>query len=269
MNHPKQLESLGSLGLTKYESAVYRSLLEHQDYTPTQLAARAKVPRQRIYDVLSSVVERGLCIERHTGKQRRFSAVDPAVALPSLVRQKQAEFEAELAAQRQQVERVVQALTPLYAAGNNTQDPLFHIDVLSEPNRIIDRGIRLAASVEKSICEFFSHTALRQPQEDLARVRELLERGIQYRSIYEKSAWADPDNREFITQCQTWGQEIRFVNQLPFQMQLFDQQVTLLSLQDPLAESPSFTGLCLTHPGFTHMLQISFEVMWRSGVEQL
>ncbi|MBE9030008.1 TrmB family transcriptional regulator [filamentous cyanobacterium LEGE 11480] len=269
MNDQKTLESLGNLGLTKYESAVYRTLLERQDFTPTQLATRAQVPRQRIYDVLSSLVDRGLCIERHSGKQRLFSAVNPAVALPTLLQTKQEQFDAEITQQKQQAELMVKALAPLYAAGNDTQDPLAYIDVLSEPNRIVDRGAQLAESVEQSICVFFTHPSLMSYEDGLKLVKGPIDRGISYRSVYEKSMWEDPSSREFIQQCQAWGQAVRFVPELPFKMQLFDDQVTLLSLQDPLAGNPSFTALCVTHPGLAKMLQISFEVMWRSGVEQL
>jgi HTH-type transcriptional regulator, sugar sensing transcriptional regulator len=60
----EQIEQLSGLGLTRYEAAAYAALLGRQGFTPAQVAARAGVPRQRIYDVLASLGARGLCIER-------------------------------------------------------------------------------------------------------------------------------------------------------------------------------------------------------------
>jgi sugar-specific transcriptional regulator TrmB len=265
MQDSQQLENLVSLGLTRYEAAVYLALLERQDFTPPQAATRAQVPRQRIYDVLSSLCDRGLCIERHSGRQRLFQAVDPAEALPTLLQEKQRQYEAELSRQKQQTEDLVASLASLYLAGHSTQDPLAYVEVLSEPNRIADRGSQLARSAQESICVFFTYPSLLSYEEGLKLVQDPLDRGISYRTIYEYNIWQDPVSREFIHQCQSWGQQVRFVPEVPFKMQLFDQRITLLSLQDPLAGTPAFTALSITHIGLAKMLQIAFETLWQQG----
>ena len=265
MPDPQKLENLTSLGLNRYEAAVYLSLLERQDFTPSQVATHAQVPRQRIYDVLASLCDRGLCVERHSGRQRLFQAVDPSRALPNLVQERQRQYEAEIARQNQQTEELVAVLAPLYLAGHKTQDPLAYIEVLSDPNRIVERGSHLAQSAQKSIAVFFTYPSLLGYEEGLKLVKNPLNRGISYRSIYEYSIWEDPSSREFILQCQEWGQEVRFVRELPFKMQLFDEGGILLSLQDPLISTPSFTALSINHPGLAKMLQISFETLWEEG----
>ncbi len=269
MSDSQLQEKLSSLGLTRYEASVYLALLERQDFTPTQVASRAQVPRQRIYDVLASLCDRGLCVERHSGRQRLFQAIDPTQALPTLLQIKQRQYEEELLRQRQETEAMVAALGPLYVAGHQRQDPLAYIEVLSEPNRICDRGAQMAQAAQDSICVFFSYPSLISYEEGLQLVQEPLARGLSYRTIYETHSWEDPNNRDFIHQCQEWGQQVRFVPELPFKMQLFDQQGTLLSLQDPLAGIPSFTALVITHVGLAKMLQISFETLWMQGTENV
>ena len=268
MQDSQQLENLTNLGLTRYEAAVYLALLERQDFTPSQLATSAQVPRQRIYDVLASLGDRGLSIERYSGKQRLFGAADPANALPGLLQAKQRQYEAELARQQQQTEKMVAALAPLYAAGHCNQDPLAYIEVLSEPSRIVDRGTHLAQSAQQSICVFFTYPSLLSHEAGLKLVQNPLNRGISYRTIYEHNVWQDPSSREFIHQCQKWGQQVRFVPETPFKMQLFDERVTLLSLQDPLESIPRFTALNITHPGLAKMLKIAFETLWRQGTPE-
>ena len=265
MKDAQRLENLLGLGLTRYESAVYLALLERQDFTPTQVATRAQVPRQRIYDVLASLCDRGLCLERRSGRQRLFQAVDPANALPKLLQDKQRQYETELARQKQQTEGLVASLASLYTAGHNTQDPLAYIELLSDPNRIADRAIQLAHAAQESICVFFTYPSLLSYEEGLNLVKAPLKRGISYRTIYEHNLWQDPASREFVRQCQHRGQQVRFVSELPFKMQIFDRQQTLLSLQDPLAGTPSFTALSISHTGLAKMLQIAFESLWQQG----
>jgi hypothetical protein len=223
------------------------------------------VPRQRIYDVLASLCDRGLCIERYSGRQRLFQAIDPAHALPALLQEKQRQYEAELARQKQQTEDLVTSLASLYRAGHNTQDPLASIEVLSDPNRIAERGIQLAHAAQESISVFFTYPSLLSYEEGLQLVQTPLKRGICYRTIYEFNIWQDPVSREFIQQCQDWGQQVRFVAELPFKMQLFDQQTTLISLQDPRFSTPAFTALSISHVGLAKMLQIAFETLWHQG----
>lgn len=268
MQPSQQLENLANLGLTRYEAAVYLALLERQDFTPSQLANHAQVPRQRIYDVLASLCDRGLAIERRSGKQRLFQAVDPAMALPGLLEAKQRQYDAELALQRRHTETMMAALEPLYAAGHQNQDPLAYIEVLSDPNRIGERGIHLAHSAQKDICVFFTYPSLLSYEAGLTLVKDPLNRGVSYRTIYEHNIWQDPNSREFIQQCQAWGQQVRFVQEVPFKMQLFDERAMLLSLQDLLASTPSFTALSITHPGLAKTLKIAFETFWSQGTAE-
>ena len=268
MQDSQPLDNLISLGLTRYEAAVYFALLERQDFTPTQLASCAQVPRQRIYDVLASLGDRGLTIERHSGKQRLFQAVAPVDALPELLAAKQRQYDAELDKQRQQTEKMVAALTPIYTTGHRNQDPLAYIEVLSDPNRINERGKQLAQTAQQSISVFFTYPSLLSHESGLQLVGDPLKRGLLYRTIYEHQIWQDPNSRDFIRQCQHWGQQVRFVPEVPFKMQLFDERVTLLSLQDPQNSTPSFTALSITHLGLAAMLNIAFETLWQQGLPE-
>ena len=88
------IEALAELGLNGYEATVYLALLARGGLTPTELATRAKVPRQRVYDVLESLASKGLCTSRDT-TPRTFSAVNPTLALEGLSQQRAAALERE------------------------------------------------------------------------------------------------------------------------------------------------------------------------------
>ena len=52
-----QLEELTRLGLTIYEAKAYLALIRRGSSTAAEVARLAGVPRQRIYDVLASLVD--------------------------------------------------------------------------------------------------------------------------------------------------------------------------------------------------------------------
>ena len=69
-------DQLTRLGLTSYEAKAYLALLRRDSSTAAQAARLANVPRQRIYDVLASLVDKGLASTR-PGQVVKYAAVAP------------------------------------------------------------------------------------------------------------------------------------------------------------------------------------------------
>ena len=80
---PPLLAAPAGLGLNAYEARSYLVLVGHPRFKALELAARAHVPRQKIYEVLDSLVEKGFAqvIQDST---KLFSAVPPDQAVPGL-----------------------------------------------------------------------------------------------------------------------------------------------------------------------------------------
>ena len=66
-------------------------LLGHPRFKALELAARAHVPRQKIYEVLDSLVEKGFAqvVQENT---KLFSAVEPGLAIPGLYGRRRGSF---------------------------------------------------------------------------------------------------------------------------------------------------------------------------------
>src|SRR5580700_994716 len=91
---------LQQLGLNAYEARSYLVLLGHPQFKALELAARAHVPRQKVYEILDSLVEKGFAQVVHE-KTKLFSAVEPAMAIPSYLNRRKQSMEHELAEQSQ------------------------------------------------------------------------------------------------------------------------------------------------------------------------
>ena len=74
---------LQQIGLNAYEARSYLVLIGHPRFKALELAARSHVPRQKIYEVLDSLIEKGFA-QVIQEKTKLFSAVEPSLAIPEL-----------------------------------------------------------------------------------------------------------------------------------------------------------------------------------------
>src|SRR6201992_3660227 len=89
---------LQQVGLNAYEARSYLVLMGHPRFKALELAARAHVPRQKIYEVLDSLVEKGFA-QVVQEKTKLFSAVDPALSIPGFLARRSRALQTELTEQ--------------------------------------------------------------------------------------------------------------------------------------------------------------------------
>ena len=75
---------LQQIGLNAYEARSYLVLVGHPKFKALELAARSHVPRQKIYEVLDSLVEKGFA-QMVREKTKLFSAVEPSLAMTTSI----------------------------------------------------------------------------------------------------------------------------------------------------------------------------------------
>lgn len=257
----KLITALNELGLTSYEAAAYLALLGRSSYNPKELAAQANIPRQRIYDVLKSLEDKGLCISKDTSP-RSFRGVEPRQALDRLSRRRADEFERSRQRMIKQAAELVDPLDSLYQVGRAHNDPLEYVDVLGDPARIAIKALDLARSARFNVNSCIKRPFILTQEQNWTFMREPLTRGVRYRAIYETSALDDEELRVWLTNFRQWGQEIRLISALPIKMQAFDDDVVLSSLQDPVGGPPSFTAIVIRHRGMVAMMNLAFEQLW-------
>jgi hypothetical protein len=86
------LDSLKSLGLTKYEALVYIGLLRTAGATATEVHEISGVPRASVYPVLDRLVQKELVSVSHT-TPKRFDAVPPDQGVENLMRRIESDAE--------------------------------------------------------------------------------------------------------------------------------------------------------------------------------
>src|ERR671933_927831 len=109
---------LQQLGLNAYESRSYLVLVGHPRFKALELAARAHVPRQKIYEVLDSLVEKGFA-QVVQEKTKLFSAVDPAMSIPGFLARRSRMLQNELIEQSRLASSLIEDLKKSYKEGQS------------------------------------------------------------------------------------------------------------------------------------------------------
>jgi sugar-specific transcriptional regulator TrmB len=247
------------LGLTTYEARAYVALVRRDSFTAAQLARQAGLPRQRIYDVLASLVEKGLASAR-PGSVVKYAAITPDLAIERLVasrRQAMVDLERDAA-------EVVASLGPAFAAGQSHSDPLEYIEVLRDRGAINERFAELQAGVKREILVFTKPPYATPPQENVEGIE--VTRTHVARSVYELSVFDDPATAEGVRRFIEAGEEARFVDDVPLKLVIIDEAIVMFGMQDPVAGTSELTIMVVEHPALASTLKLSFEAVWARGL---
>jgi sugar-specific transcriptional regulator TrmB len=252
-------DPLVELGLTSYEASAYLAMTRRRSATAPEIARLSQLPRQRVYDVLESLVARGLA-SASPGRPARYIAVSPGDAVDAL-----------LATHRERLEQLerdaaetVARLAPTYDDGREQVDPLDYIEVYREPTMIAKRFTELEAAAEREILVFTKPPYAIPPAENLAGL-ELLERRIEARSVYERSIYDEPAHVEAIRSFIKAGEQARVVDELPLKLVLIDERIAVFTLEDPVSGSPGLTIMVVEHTALASLLKLAFESVWERG----
>jgi sugar-specific transcriptional regulator TrmB len=256
---PRSVAELTQLGLTTYEAKAYVALLGRDSFTAAQVSRQAGLPRQRIYDVLGSLVEKGLASSR-PGSVVKYAAVAPELAIDRLV----AEHRRQLDDLERAAKRAIDDLEPAYKTGLEHTDPLEYIEVLRDAGAINERFGELQAGVKREILVFTKPPYATQPQENAEGLE--VSRHVRARSVYEMSAFDDPAFIVGVERFIEAGEEARFVESLPCKLVIIDETIVMFGMQDPVGTGRDLTIMVVEHPSLAQVLKTSFESTWAQGL---
>jgi sugar-specific transcriptional regulator TrmB len=250
---------LQQLGLNAYEARSYLVLLGHPQFKALELAARAHVPRQKIYEILDSLVEKGFA-QVVQEKTKLFSAVEPSLALPSYILRRKQALEHELAEQSQSAEGLIDDLKSVYQQGQVGRGTLDYLRIVTDPAQTATEFRRMLAAAKRDYLEFLRPPYAADPfHENL--IVDAARRGLRCRFLVEAPTLLD-DQRRTLTTYQEAGVQVRLAPALPLKLALFDDAEGLIALLDPVISRPNWTSVVFTHAGMAEAMKGLFEQHW-------
>ena len=254
---------LQQMGLNAYEARSYLVLVGHPRFKALELAARAHVPRQKIYEVLDSLVEKGFAqvIQERT---KLFYAVAPSLAIPSYLDRKAQAVEREHTEQSRLGQGLIDDLGAAYAQGQGGRGTLDFLRIVSDPAQTAAEYRRMITEVRSEYLEFSRAPYAVDPLETQL-VKKARLRGVHCRLIVE-TAEIDAEHAARLDEYAAIGIEVRRMHSLPMKLALFERQHGMVALLDPVITRPAWTSVVFNHPGFAQAMRGLFEEYWRQAV---
>lgn len=250
---------LQQVGLNAYEARSYLVLLGHPRFKALELAARAHVPRQKIYEVLDSLVEKGFA-QVVQEKTKLFSAVDPGLAIPGYLARRSKALQNELTEQARLATGLIEDLHGAYMEGQYGRGTLDFLNLVNDPTQTAIHYRRMLTTVAREFCEFSRPPFAVDPLDEQL-VKESAGRGVRCRLLIEAGP-IDNVHRGRLDEYRERGVQIRFLDRLPLKLALFDHRLGLVALLDPVLTRPSWTAVVFDHEGFAEGMSGLFETYW-------
>lgn len=251
---------LQQIGLNAYEARSYLVLVGHPRFKALELAARAHVPRQKIYEVLDSLVEKGFA-QVVQEKTKLFSAVDPALAIPAYLSAKRKLIEHELTEQSRAASGLIEDLNESYSEGQGERGTLDYLRIVSEPAQTASQYRGMLAEVQGEYLEFSRPPYAVDPLDE-ALVKQARLRGVRCKLLLVSGSF-DDEHRQRLEDYQQAGVEIRVAESLPMKLALFDCRKGMIALLDPVITRPAWTAVVFDHIGLGEAMKGLFEDHWR------
>ncbi len=254
---------LQQVGLNAYEARSYLVLMGHPRFKALELAARAHVPRQKIYEVLDSLVEKGFA-KVIQEKTKLFSAIDPSLAIPSYLARRTRALQGELTEQARLASGLIEDLRTAYLEGQDGSGTLEFLTLVNDPTQTAIQYRRMLATVMHHYVEFSRPPFAVDPLDEQL-VEEAAARGVRAQLLIE-TGQIDPEHRDRLGDYREAGVEIRFLDRLPLKLALFDGKCGLVALLDPVLTKPAWTSVVFEHDGLAEAMAGLFESYWSRGV---
>lgn len=265
MKKNDDIQKLIDLGLSQREARVYLVLLKKSDFTATELAKVSGIPRQKIYDVLDNLIKRGICTER-VGKIKRYKAAAPEIATRGLLERYRNDFESEMLERENLARELSKDLAGLYARNQGRVDPLEYITMLRSKQQIRRNWKLLQNGAQHEILSFNKAPFAASFAENIDDEIAILKRNVKIRAIYEFEVVKNAEHVEALSIWISAGEEARLVKELPMKLNVFDEQITMVPLNDPISLTPSLTAMVINHAGFAKAQKAVFESYWERAI---
>ena len=255
-------QRLQAIGLNAYEARSYLVLVGHPRFKALELAARAHVPRQKIYEVLDSLVEKGFA-QVVQEKTKLFSAVEPSLAVPGFLGRKRQAMEQELTDQSRAASAVIDDLSAAYSEGQGGRGTLDFLRIVTEPSQTAAEYRRMLSEVKSEYVEFSRPPYAVDPLDEKL-VKQARLSGVSCRLLIE-SPTLDGAHRQSLEEYSSAGVEVRQASSLPMKLAVFDGRRGMIALLDPVLTRPAWTAVVFDHDGMGQAMRGLFEDHWRRG----
>ena len=255
------------LGLTPYESRAYLSLMTYGPMSPSELAQKTGIPRPRTYDVLRTLMEKGLLMEQ-SGKPSIYAAVEPTHGLKNLLTAIEMETLRQLEEKRKTIQTLTKLLSQMYEKSKNLKLKESKVWFTRRDTAFIAIYTEAIKNCEK---EFLVATNSPNPPEKeiLEAVKYAIKNGRSIKVVRQiTDSWTMEELETYEEVIRT-GSQVRYldIKKIPLRFAVFDERDVILVFpsESKFTMPESVEALWLGIPPLAKILREHFEELWRKG----
>ncbi len=265
----KEIEKLEKLGFSNYEAKVFFALYQGSVMSASEIAKDAKIPRPSVYQILRSFATKGYCNEITTPSKQLFEIIESKIIEEKLELQLEREYKNSLTS----IKDCFNEIKPLY----KTKQPAeYKTDVELIKGYNLYREVKFLELVKNSskgimvMNRFVGNVSSKIDTES----KKLFKRGGYIKSIYENTTnfrlkindkWQDVTKQDLITLCEEFakhGEDIRFLNEVPQILAVFDERIVYISLFDEKIPVRDSSDIIIKNKRFASFVISLFNLYW-------
>lgn len=257
-------DDLKGFGLSSYEASAYAVLLRLGSADASLVAHKAGIPFGRVYDVLNSLVDRGL-LTLHEGRPKQYRAVQPRVAMSILLAQRKRELDDRYADLTRLASDLEKRLSPkvkkdpssFYSASVGEEESrAFLIEKLAEASQSMDVNLEVPSYQSQDKDLFDALVAA-------------VERGVRTRILLREAdipTILDSPLNEVIarTMIPHLGKRlhVRVITGEVVPFAVVDGEKAIVGVKNPVNPKAYFATVYIWDPKFGSELSARFEELW-------
>ncbi len=255
-----QARRLHDVGLNLYESNAYLVLIGHVQFKALDVASRANIPRAKIYEVLSSLVDKGF-VRVVQAKTKQYSAVEPRLALAGYLGRRREAFLSEWEDRQRLAKTLSDELAGIFRAGSNGNSALNYLRIITDTRQIVEEYRGMLVQTDREYVEFARRPYGVDPSREPI-VRSLADRGTVCKLLFDLRDLEHGSGGEDLANLRAAGAEVRLGRSVPLKLALFDNHSGMISLDDPVVSHRKITALVFEHLSLGTAMRTLFDDLW-------
>lgn len=265
----KEIEKLERLGFSNYEAKVFFALYQGSMMSAAEIAKEARIPRPSVYEILKNFAKKGICNEIETPSKNMFEIIDSKVIEDKLRLEISQDYNKKLLS----LDSCFTEIKPLFRSKRPSE---YKNDVELIKGHNMHREAKFLELVKASnkgimaMSRFRGYVSTKLDNES----KKFFRRGGVIKSIYEKSnnfqlkindKWQDVTKKDLIKLCEGFvkqGEDVRFLNEVPQIMAVFDENIVYISLFDEKIPQRDSSDVIIKNKRFASFVISLFNLYW-------
>jgi HTH-type transcriptional regulator, sugar sensing transcriptional regulator len=253
---------LMNIGFTEYEAKVYDVLVNGGLMSANDITRHSSVKRGRVYDVLNSLMDKGLC-ELILGTVKKYRVIEPQKAFSGILEE-----------QKEKERKLLKIISTLQLSSNSTKSIKNELDFVSvytsasATNRKTIEMITNTKEILRALCKppYLYIRKAEELEEKSKPQLKSVKHGSEFHCIYE----IEKNNMDsFIKMCTFFhehGEKVRVMEKLPLKLTILDSNSSMFTLFHKSLTHNNITSMYIENSDIVVALIDLFEYYWKQAI---